>query len=373
MGSGRFLRECRLVPPLLLVACLGCAHVPQQSETMQNAQIEASSAELRTRVVELGREMIREVEIAADSIDARNADVGIRRSTLLWRLSTVSEATEVALRANPVHAMIDLYALRLQMDGFLSSAAGYASFGADAVLGRRAMARLAKSWEEAAEQIQAEFSDENRAAVQRWADAHPLDRLPFTRTSLLADLATTLRSQPGSIGAAVGGIQGTLDRLEYRASFLNESAVKQGMWISQLAAYEVRSTPEASELTRTLTGTRTLVEDAPELMERERSTILADVERQRVETLAALAQERAIVLQALASERALILQAADAQRRLLMQDVDSLRLRAEADAIRVVDHLMLRVAQLTGALLALGVVGLLILRRRAWASPRGLG
>jgi hypothetical protein len=39
----------------------------------------------------------------------------------------------------------------------------------------------------------------------------------------------------------------------------------------------------------------------------------------------------------------------------------------------VVDHLMLRVAQLTGALLALGVVGLLILRRRAWAPPRGLG
>lgn len=263
MASGPSPRKCRLVAPLLLAACLGCAHVPQQSKTMEDVQFEASATELRTRAVELGRAVMREVEVAADSIDARNADLHIRRNTLLWRLSTVAEATEAALREDPVLAVVDLYALRLQMAGFLSSPAGYASFGPDAVLGQRAMARLARSLEAAAAQAGARFSDEDRAEVRRWVDEHPLDRLPFTRTSLIADLAHRLRSEPGSLGAAVGGIEGTLNRLEFRVSILNEYAVKQGRWISQYAAYEMRSAPEAAELSRTLADARTLIGDAP--------------------------------------------------------------------------------------------------------------
>lgn len=108
-------------------------------------------------------------------------------------------------------------------------------------------------------------------------------------------------------------------------------------------------------------------------MERERAAILIDVERQRVETLAAVAEERAILLQALARERALILEAVDAQRRLFTQDANLLRQRSESNAIRVVDHLMLRVAQLIGVLLVLGALAVLVLRRRLWASSRGLG
>jgi hypothetical protein len=54
----------------------------------------------------------------------------------------------------------------------------------------------------------------------------------------------------------------------------------------------------------------------------------------------------------------------DAQRVLAMQNVDSLRLRATADAAKVVDHLMLRVAQLAGALVVLGALALFAVRRR---------
>jgi hypothetical protein len=200
MEPGRLLTGCRLAAALILVGCLGCAHVPQQSEAAKNAQIEASTAELRLRAVELGRDAMREVEIAADSIDARSVAARIRRNTLLWMLSTVSGATEAALRDNPVHAMVDLYAFRLQMEGFLSSTAGYANFGADVALGQRAVARFAKRREEVAVQVGAVFDDENRAAVQRWADAHPLDRLPFTRTALVGELAGTLRVQKNRSG-----------------------------------------------------------------------------------------------------------------------------------------------------------------------------
>jgi len=48
-----------------------------------------------------------------------------------------------------------------------------------------------------------------------------------------------------------------------------------------------------------------------------------------------------------------------------MKEADSLRVRLVADEIRVVDHLMLRVAELLGALLVVVGIGLpLLLRRR---------
>jgi hypothetical protein len=364
MEPRRLLRLLRFTASWALVLLLGCAHVPRQTAAIRTAELDASTVELRTRAVELGRQAIREVELAADSIDVLNPQkVAVRRNTLLWRMSTVSEAAEAVLRENPVHAMIDLYAFRLQMEGFLASPAGHASFGADAAVGQRAMARLAKRWEGVAAQVGAQFADADRAAVQRWADEHPLDHLPFTRTSLIAEIAQTLRVQDVSFGASAAGIEGSLSRLEHRLSLFNEYALRQGMWLSEYTALEMRSTPEASALTKTLTSTGALMEEAPGMVEHERRTVLADIERQRLETLNALSRERAIVLQALADEFGRTLEAMNAQRVLAMQDVDSLRLRATADAVKVVDHVMLRVAQLAGALVVLGALALFAVRR----------
>jgi hypothetical protein len=57
----------------------------------------------------------------------------------------------------------------------------------------------------------------------------------------------------------------------------------------------------------------------------------------------------------------------DEQRRLAMTDVDSLRVRLVADELRVVDHMVLRLAQLVGALVVVTGTGLLLTRRRAVA------
>jgi hypothetical protein len=98
---------------------------------------------------------------------------------------------------------------------------------------------------------------------------------------------------------------------------------------------------------------------------------LAEMGRQRRETIDTLLVERATVLADLANERAIMLAAVDEERRLAMRDVDSLRIRIVADEIHVVDHvidhLMLRLAELLGGLVVLIGVFLLLLRRRAAA------
>src|SRR5262245_18231023 len=76
-------RWWRLVPVLVVPMLVACAHIPQQSEAVKRAGLQASTAELRTRAVELGRELMREVELAADSIASRSTDPAIRRNCSL--------------------------------------------------------------------------------------------------------------------------------------------------------------------------------------------------------------------------------------------------------------------------------------------------
>jgi hypothetical protein len=336
---------------------------------MERNQLESSTSELRTLAVEMGRESMRQIEVVADSMDAGTESLKVHRNTLYLRLSSVTAITEASLQPDPVHAMLDLYAFRLQLANFVSSPAGYEAFGDQFAIAQRALERNAARWEAVAQSTGGRLTDSGRAQITSWAQSHPIDRLPFTRTSLASALAATLREQDLSIGAAVGGMQESIDRLEYRISLLNENALKQAVWLSQLAALDLNASPDVAELRGTLHSSRNLIEDAPDLVERERTVILADVDRQRRETLEAITLEldrqRVALMESVANERVILLDAVNEQRRLIMLDADSLRVLLVADEFRVVNHLMLLLAALLVTLLATGGIGWLLLRRRA--------
>src|SRR5262245_53852120 len=341
---------CRLLPAVLLGTCVACAHVPLQSESVKQLGIEASTSEVRTRLVELGRDVLRATELAADSIDARTTEPRIRRNTLLWRLSSVPAVSEAVLREDPVAAALDFAAYRGQLTAFLASAAGESTFGPDVVIARRGIAALSESWEAAADATGAHMTDSTRVKFEAWVAAHPIDRVPLNRSSPAGELAIILRSQGTGIGAAVGGMQESLARLEFRLSLANEYTVKEAAWLAQLATLDVAASPAAADLHGTLASTRGLVEGAPDLLQRERLALLADLDRQRRETIAAVAQEREILVAIEARERATVLDALDEQRRRVMLDADSLRMRAVTDVLHVADHVMLCVAAVLAGL-----------------------
>jgi hypothetical protein len=350
---------------VLLGACAACAHIPQQSESAKRAGLEGSNLEILTQTVSVGREFLRQIEIAGDSIEAGTKDTQIQRNSLQWKLSSVPAVEEAVLRGDQVIAMLDLSAFRQQLAAFLDSPAGHETFGDQLPLAQHALERLAPEWEAASASIGVHMTDEARAKLHAWVLEHPIERVPFVRATIVGEMAHTLRDQEGSIGAAVGGMQESLDRLEFRLSLTNEFAIKQASWLSQLGAFEVGATPEAADMVETMKSTRTLLDETPEMIRRERVAMLEDIERQRRESIATLLEERATVLNALAAERAVVLAAIDGQRRLAMRDVDSLRVRVIADEVRVVDHAFLRLAELIGALVLLAGLGLLVTRRRA--------
>jgi hypothetical protein len=226
----------------------------------------------------------------------------------------------------------------------------------------RAVARAQRRWEQETAAAKYRMSDTTRVRIAAWVEANPIDRVPFSRPSMVA--ALSMADTEAGIGAAVGGIEESIARLELRVSLAHEYAVKEATWLSRLAAIDLDASSQAAELRSTLGSTRSLVEEAPQLVRSERAVVLDDVDRQRRETLEVLAEERAILLRAVAEERAILLAAVDEQRRLAMRDVDSLRVRVLEDGTRVVDHLVWRLAQLMGALGVLGFLGLWLLGRR---------
>jgi hypothetical protein len=143
------------------------------------------------------------------------------------------------------------------------------------------------------------------------------------------------------------------------------------VWLSNLAALEVGQSPEAADLKGTIHSTRELIEAAPEILRAERLALLAELDRQRLATLVVLAQERSLVLQTVMSERAVILEDVDVQRRLAVKDVDSLRVRTVTDSIRVVDHMLFRLAEWVGLLLLIIVLYREWMMRRRVPSPVG--
>jgi len=368
---------CRIPEPrsLLLVTLLAtaaCASVPKQTQSAKTAGLQASTTELRTRAVELGREMMREIEYAADSIANGTTDTAIVANTLYLKLSSVPGMTEAVLRDDPVIAMLDLYGFRAQLSDFFASPAGLRSLGKDVTVAQEAMTRFDARWEKVATDIGSHLTDAHREQLRAWARAHPIDRVPFTRTSLVAGMAYTLREESASIGASVGGMQESLDRLEFRISLVNEYGIKQGSWLAQLSALRVRGWPEVAEMREMMSksqslvsSSQSLVDGAPDLIERERAAMLTEVDRQRRATLADLAQERAIVLEAMSNERVQILAGVGEQRRLMMLDADSMRARLTGDSVRLVDHIMLRLAELGVLGLVATTLVVVLLRRRA--------
>jgi hypothetical protein len=78
--------------------------------------------------------------------------------------------------------------------------------------------RLAPEWEAASASLGIHMTDEARAEIHAWVLEHPIERVPFVRATIVGQMAHTLRDQEGSLGAAVSGMQESLDRLEFRMS-----------------------------------------------------------------------------------------------------------------------------------------------------------
>src|SRR5262249_43149737 len=155
-------------------------------------------------------------------------------------------------------------AYRDQLMGFLASPHGDLAFGAGTPIAQRAIARLDSSWRHSGALVGVSWSPELRRAYEAGLVEHPIEGVPFTRPPVVTALAKLMSVQGSGIGAAVGGMQESMARLELRVSLADEFAAKQVGWWTRLALLDAAASPDAADVRGTLHSTRGLVEDTPD-------------------------------------------------------------------------------------------------------------
>ena len=363
------------VPVLSVIVFAGCPKVPQQTTLMTERGIEASATELRARMGEYGRRFAAYLEVSADSVIAATTDKDIQRAAILYKLSAIPAAHDAALRQDPLLAGWDTWALLRQLEAFAASDNGQRVFGEHNGLILGGIAQASAIFDELADAVTRQEDQDSTvdAAVQAWADAHPIEDVPFIRPSIIGEAAGFLGGS-GGLGSAFVGLEGSLDRLEQRVAYMSETGMKQAVWVGQIA---VRSGLQLDEVTRffdLMDASTRLLDSLPDYLIQhrvalieaigvERFQVLADIERIRNSTIDELRTEREIILNAIAAERAIVMNQLSSERAAVMAGMDSLASRVMDRQYEVIDRVFWRLLQVAVVLGVLALIWTVILLR----------
>lgn len=361
-----------------------------------------SPTELRIRMQELSVLCAGIIEKAGDEIIARTNDPAIKRKALLWKMNSIPALYKAFYNPKPLIAMLDSWALSLQMKQFFNSEAGQKAFGKWHVYGRNAavlieakMVQLAKLMSPTGDiSLPENF-------IQSWSDDHPIQIPFFERESMVPILSSGAAEKALSAFQAAAKLPYQLDDITNRLTVYGDYLPKQARWqaellLSDLGVHEKIDTlmAELTTATQVLQQVGEVVEKSPDFITDERSAVLevfrnerletlSAVNKQRIETLDAinhqrietldyLARERAAIIDALENERKIVLEVLKSERHLVLTEVESMGNRIVQDGIKeldkLIDHFFLRAAQLIGVCLIItfcfGGVGIYMIGRK---------
>lgn len=377
---------------MTLVAIVSsCARVPLQTAFMKSVpEVTATTHEMRTRVVQFGRQMSARIEQAADSIEMQSTDAQIRRQALLWKMHAIPATQEAVLLSDPLLGFLDAWAFAKQMKDYFANGSGRHLFGDHQPIAVQAAIQMENDAAELARVVtdSADLSGiETR--LRSWATQNPIDNLLFTRASVAAVAANVLGTQSTSAVATVGNINQIMEQIAARLAFYNEYLLKEVDWRMRLLVDDVRidvgiDTPLVA-ITEALGRAVAVAEATPEIIAGERVAVLEALRNERIAAMNAIDEQRIAILRAVAAERVAVLAAVEQERlsvlaaireeRIATLDaVDSMLQRAIDESHGLVDHFFWRAAQLLGGVLlvaGLGVFGLQRRRGSQWPVASG--
>ena len=365
-----------LVAGALTLACSTTA-APRQSTLQQKiGKGSMSATELRMRVYEMADRLGGTLESAADEIQSKSSDAAVRRRAILWKADGIPALYAAAFRPDPLAGGFDLWVLLVQMDLYFTEGAGRAAFGAQQPLALAAVRQMKASAEETAALVSAspEQLARRRAEVEEFARAHPIEGSFSGRTTATVDLARFFEREDLGAFAVVGQAGDTLEDLSLRLGSYSTLLPKEIRWQGELLAADVagrenlsstledlddvgRVARRADQVLADLPGTvRAASGPLGELLDRQRSALLAAIEQQRVALSAYVTSERQATADAIRQEREAAFESLGRERTAALREVDAISTRSLDTATQrargVVDYVFWRVL----ILIAVGAV-----------------
>jgi hypothetical protein len=340
--SHRILRLSTLVLGMLaaltLAACMSVA-VKLPGEPLPPEQ-------LRTRIEtrQFATDFIERVTRAADLVAEGSEDADLRANALRWKIGASVASRRSAYRSDPTLALVDTWALALQMNDFFTDGAGSALFGNRYKLAADTAAALARDADAlAARRLETAVLTDARNLVTEYAAAERLGDLAFERAPIaqqwrdvaLRHLARSVSVPPEAQSEAADQFdvysRRIPDELRWRTelAFL-ESGVKPSDLAHALRRFDEELTklgvlaqtqPELAmqrldalqaEMTRVFASFDQRWGQTLDLVQDQRAKLVMDLEAMRVEMDATIERERKALYAAISSERAAL--AADVSR-----------------------------------------------------------
>jgi len=328
---------------------------------------------------------------SADRIRAGTTDRAIRREALLWKIEAVPALREALFRPNPFVAIGDTWALTWQMTDYFENGRGKQAFGAAAPIAATTCKYLENEMAGVAASITRSGDVSNvRKITRKWAAEHPIRHSIASRESTLSralerEIQETFTAQEIAVNVAV-----TLDDLSRRIDIFSAQLLDQSRWQAELFAMDLaedyqmeKVIPLAEKAVQSATvavnalnrivphleaalGT---VKSAPDIIAEERAAAIEALQQELTRTIKFVQMERIAALEHLTRERVAALTALHDH---IVEERKALMGEMKAMGREVVDHGLLRTAQLVAAVLValfVGVVVLLFITRSVFA-PR---
>ena len=333
-------------------ACVSTAP-PQRSGLQEKiGQGSLSASELRLRLYDLPEKFGGTIETAADRIRVESSDPAVRRRALLWKADGIPALYSAALRPDPLAGALDLWLLLEQMSLYFSEGAGKEAFGDQQPIATAAVAKMLANVEEGTASLTSDrqMFDRRAAAIRQFAHSHPIEASFSSRDTAQAELARLSQAEAGGALASIGQATETLSDITLRLNVYVSLLPKVARWQAEIAAEDItgrdnmRSSLEdleaigvaarhADNLLADIPGTvREASGPINELIDRQRTELLASIDRERLAMTAFVTAEREAALAGVSEERKAAMAGIDQQRAAVQAGLDALAKRSIDDA-----------------------------------------
>jgi hypothetical protein len=340
----------------------------RQTDVMEKAgTISVSAAELRATVNALADRFADQIEETADRIGTTTPDPAVRRRALAFKIDAVPAVYTAAYRAEPLVAVVDVWALAFQAEQYLRDGAGRESFGAGQGVARDGARELVAEADLVARSVaRAGEFDRARADIEAWARSNPV-RYAFSSRPSCATFAAKAHSEGRNAFVDIGSVSDTVEALSERLNTWAALEPKLARWQAELLLSESAGERSLETALGDVGALGAAARRAQELLDHppdaagamsaaraalaeERRAALDSVNAQRLATLEYATSERLAVLAALREERIATVAALRQERIEGLREVDAIKTRAVDTAVAglkdVVDYAVWRLAAL---------------------------
>ncbi len=311
----RSSRAGRLLAPVL-VALLASACTVASRPSLLMKKVGGSGmtvGELRARVRAPTSRFCGELELAADELSANSADPALRFAMTRFKINALPQMQMALFQPDPAAALIDGWALVVQLRDMLSNEAIRAHLTRSKQ--QHAYERLTAMEVELQQLWRALRGREDISAdverLHRWAAENPIDRALTTRKSTVPLLASLTGTRGGSPLAAAGQLlEGTQD-LAARMDVLGAFLPKQARWQGEYLARDLLSDPtlissagaEPVALAALLQRVTATANGLPSVLSSERRAVMDGLQGATLDAKGFLSDQREAVTESLRAER----------------------------------------------------------------------